>query len=206
MENKQTILAIDDTRENLLVLKGLLVPRYTVLAATSGEAALKVIEKNRPDLILSDIMMPGMDGYELCRQLKAHAETADIPVIFVSAMSEVSDEKKGFEVGAVDYVTKPIKAELVRMRVKTHLALADQQRTCHEMVKDRTQELEQTQRAAIQMLGEAGHYNGTDTGIYTSGSYCQKWCLRTLNQAAAWSSDATSTPSINRTPRITLAR
>ena len=81
----------------------------------------------------------------------------DIPVIFVSALSDVNDERLGFDAGAVDYVTKPVKAEIVKARVKTHLAMADQQRACRDVVKEKTHELEETQRAAILMLGEAGH-------------------------------------------------
>ncbi len=166
MSDKQSILAVDDTPENLQVLKGILVLQYSILAAISGEAALKILSKTRPDLILLDIMMSGMDGYELCRILKSREDTADIPVIFVSAMSEVKDERQGFEVGAVDYITKPVNAELVRARVKTHLMLADQNRTFKLMVEERTYELEQTQRAAIKMLAEAGHYNDSDTGVH----------------------------------------
>lgn len=166
MSEKQTILAIDDTPENLQVLKGILVPQYSILAALSGKAALKIVDKTRPDLILLDIMMSGMDGYEVCRILKSREDTADIPVIFISAMSEVKDEYQGFEVGAVDYITKPVNADLVRARVKTHLALSDQQRTFKIMVEERTFALEQTQRDAIHMLAEAGHYNDTDTGLH----------------------------------------
>ncbi|MFV2033259.1 MAG: HD domain-containing phosphohydrolase [Gammaproteobacteria bacterium] len=166
MSEKQNILAVDDTPENLQVLKGILVPQYSIMAAISGEAALKIVDKTRPDLILLDIMMSGMDGYEVCRILKSREDTADIPVIFISAMSEVKDEHQGFEVGAVDYITKPVNADLVRARVKTHLSLADQQRTCQTMVEERTSELEETQRAAIKMLAQAGHYNDTDTGVH----------------------------------------
>ncbi len=173
MSERQTILAIDDTPENLQLLKGILMPQYSVLAAISGDAALKIVDKTRPDLILLDIMMSGMDGYEVCRILKSRRDTADIPVIFISAMSEVKDERHGFETGAVDYITKPVNADLVRARVRTHLALADQQRSFKIMVEERTQELEQTQGAAIKMLAEAGHYNDTDTGdhIWRMASY-----------------------------------
>ena len=166
MNNKQTILAIDDTPENLQVLKGILAPQYSILAAISGETALKILDKTRPDLILLDIMMSNMDGYEVCRILKSREDTSDIPVIFVSAMSEVKDESQGFEVGAVDYITKPVNADLVRARVRTHLSLADQNRTFKYMVAERTYELEQTQQAAIKMLAEAGHYNDADTGVH----------------------------------------
>lgn len=166
MNEKQKILIIDDMPVNIAVLKGMLSDRYILMSATSGEEALEIVEQSVPDLILLDIMMPGMSGYEVCRVLKSKSTTADIPVIFVSALSAVNDERVGFEVGAVDYVTKPIKAELLKARIKTHLALADQQRACRDIVTERTTELEATQRAAILMLGEAGHYNDNDTGVH----------------------------------------
>ncbi len=166
MTEKKIILVVDDTPENILVLKGILVSKYTILAAKSAPAAIEVINKKRPDLILLDIMMPGMDGYELCRHLKSNIETAEIPIIFVSAMADIDDESKGFSVGAVDYITKPVTAELVKARVRTHLILADQQRACEIKVSERTAELKSAQRAAINMLGEAGHYNDTDTGVH----------------------------------------
>jgi putative two-component system response regulator len=166
VNDKQNILVVDDTPLNIAVLKGMLEDRYSILEAGSGDEALEIIHNSPPDLILLDIMMPGITGYEVCRILKSQSETADIPVIFVSALSDVNDERLGFEAGAVDYVTKPVKAELVKSRVKTHLALSDQQRACREVVKERTYELEQTQRAAIVMLGEAGHYNDNDTGVH----------------------------------------
>lgn len=166
MVQKQTILAVDDTPENLDILKGLLTPDYIVKAAINGETALKVATSQPPDLILLDIMMPEMDGYEVCRCLKANPITAKIPVIFVTAMSDVTDEKQGFSVGAVDYVTKPVQPEIIKARVRTHLALANQQHTCEARVIRRTQQLEASQHAAISMLGEAGHYNDSDTGIH----------------------------------------
>lgn len=166
MNDKQSILVVDDTPLNIAVLTGMLEDQYSILAASNGEEALAIVEQTPPDLILLDIMMPGMSGYEVCRVLKSRADTVDIPVIFVSALTEASDERLGFDAGAVDYVTKPVKIDLVRARVKTHLALANQQRACREMVKARTRELEQTQRAAIVMLGEAGHYNDSDTGVH----------------------------------------
>ncbi|MDH5355395.1 MAG: response regulator [Gammaproteobacteria bacterium] len=166
VNDKQLILVVDDTPLNLAVLTGMLEDQYTILTACNGEEALAVVEQTPPDLILLDIMMPGLSGYEVCRILKSRAETADIPVIFVSALTEASDERLGFDAGAVDYVTKPVKIDLVRARVKSHLALANQQLACRQMVEVRTRELEQTQRAAIVMLGEAGHYNDSDTGVH----------------------------------------
>jgi sigma-B regulation protein RsbU (phosphoserine phosphatase) len=123
-EEQQKILVVDDERLNINVLVDLLKPDYKMMAAKNGEQALKAVRiANPPDLILLDIMMPEMDGYEVCRRLKADEATRDIPVIFVTAMGETSDETKGLEVGAVDYLTKPISPPIVQARVKTHLAL-----------------------------------------------------------------------------------
>jgi len=123
-EEQQKILVVDDERLNINVLVDLLKPDYKMMAAKNGEQALKAVKiANPPDLILLDIMMPEMDGYEVCRRLKADEATRDIPVIFVTAMGETSDETKGLEVGAVDYLTKPISPPIVQARVKTHLAL-----------------------------------------------------------------------------------
>ena len=163
---KQSILVVDDITENIDVLKGILVDKYKILAATNGHLALKIVEKHHPDLILLDVMMPEMDGYDVCRRLKSNPDTADIPVIFVTARTEIDDEQLGFDVGAVDYLTKPVHQAVVTARVKTHLTLADQQRACRKEVKSRTFELEQLQKAAIFMLGEAGHLNDTDTGVH----------------------------------------
>ena len=123
-EEQEKILVVDDERLNINVLVDLLKPDYKMMAAKSGEQALKAVQvANPPDLILLDIMMPEMDGYEVCRRLKADEATRDIPVIFITAMGETSDETKGLEVGAVDYLTKPISPPIVQARVKTHLAL-----------------------------------------------------------------------------------
>ncbi|MBT4090752.1 MAG: response regulator, partial [Deltaproteobacteria bacterium] len=124
---RQTILVIDDAPENIDVLAGLLKTKYKIKAAPSGEKALAVISKGLPDLILLDIMMPEMDGYEVCRRLKAEATTRDIPVIFLTAMTSADDEVKGLELGAVDYITKPINPSVVLSRVKTHLSLKQAQ-------------------------------------------------------------------------------
>jgi len=123
-EEQQKILVVDDERLNINVLVDLLKPDYKMMAAKNGEQALKAVKvANPPDLILLDIMMPEMDGYEVCRRLKADETTRDIPVIFITAMTETSDETTGLEVGAVDYLTKPISPPIVEARVKTHLAL-----------------------------------------------------------------------------------
>jgi CheY-like chemotaxis protein len=140
---RQTILIVDDQPLNIDVLYGILHPDYRVKVALSGEQALKLAASAPPpDLILLDIMMPGLDGYEVCRRLKANPFTRSIPLIFVTALSEDEDESRGFELGAVDYVTKPVSPPVVQARVRTHLALYDQNRALEEMVHLRTAELQ----------------------------------------------------------------
>ena len=119
-----TILIVDDAPENIDLLDGVLNKDYKIKAALNGEKALKIAGSEKPpDIILLDIEMPGMDGYEVCRRLKADPQTRDIPIIFVTAKSDESDETKGLEIGAVDYITKPFSPPIVQARVKTHLAL-----------------------------------------------------------------------------------
>ena len=121
---KYKILLVDDEHFNIKLLAGILTPHYKLLAAKSGQEALKrAFSDSPPDLILLDIMMPDMNGYEVCRRLKATPRTRDIPIIFISALSEVENEAKGLELGAVDYLIKPVKPAVVRARVKNHLAL-----------------------------------------------------------------------------------
>jgi len=118
-ENKKVILAVDDAPENLDVVKGLLSPHYTIKAAVNGQMALKIAEKQSPDLILLDIRMPGMDGYEVCRKLKADEATACIPVIFLTGESDVAAEVAA--VGGAGYVTKPIEPDALLARIKDYL-------------------------------------------------------------------------------------
>ncbi len=123
---KQTILAVDDTPENIDILVGMLKGDYKVKAAPNGEKALRVAEKSPPDLILLDIMMPVMDGYETCRRLKENPKLKEIPIIFLTAKTETEDIVKGFELGAVDYVTKPFNPTELLARVNTHLTIQQQ--------------------------------------------------------------------------------
>jgi class 3 adenylate cyclase len=130
---KQTILVIDDTPFNIDVIDAVLSDTYIVKSAESGEEALKVIAEQKPDLILLDVMMPDIDGYELCQRLKNDANTRDIPVIFLTAKTEVDDEFRGFELGAVDYITKPISAPILQARIQTQLALYNAKRQLEEL-------------------------------------------------------------------------
>ena len=136
---KNNILIVDDTPENLSVLRKLLTDRgYQVRPARNAEVALKAVQNQTPDLILLDIMMPGMDGYEVCRRLKSNAETADIPVIFISALTEAEGILEAFRAGGVDYITKPFRPEEVLARVQTHLALQnaiEEKEAAHTMLQ-----------------------------------------------------------------------
>jgi adenylate cyclase len=120
----KTILIVDDTPANISIISGALKDHFKTKIATNGEKALVLASgQEKPDLILSDIVMPGMDGYELCRRLKADRSTRDIPIIFLTSKTDIEDEKKGFELGAVDYIHKPFSAPVVLARVTTHVML-----------------------------------------------------------------------------------
>ena len=167
MSTPATILVVDDTPQNIEVLSGVLDPYYKVKAAVNGARALAIAGKDpQPDLILLDIMMPEMNGIEVCQRLKADLRTRNIPVIFVTAMSEVEDEARGFEVGGVDYITKPISPPTVLARVKTHLALSNQNRELERQVVERTQELNETRLDIIRCLGKASEFKDDNTGLH----------------------------------------
>lgn len=126
----ELVLIVDDTPTNIAVISGVLEDSFRIKVATNGETALGIAQAaDKPDLILLDVEMPGMNGYEVCRRLKANPVTCDIPTIFLTGRVEAADEQKGFEVGAVDYIHKPFSAPIVLARVKTHLALQHALRT-----------------------------------------------------------------------------
>ncbi|OYT93293.1 MAG: two-component system response regulator [Burkholderiales bacterium PBB3] len=140
---RPTVMVVDDTAANLLLMNDLLQDHYTVKIASSGSRALKIANSDKtPNLILLDIMMPEMDGYEVLRQLKANLATRDIPVIFLTARSDERDEQMGLDLGAVDYITKPISPAIVLSRVKTHLAL----KASVDFLRDKNDYLEQEVR------------------------------------------------------------
>jgi len=165
-DTRSIILVVDDTLENIDVISGILKQDYQVRFATSGAMALQVVQKVRPDLILLDVMMPQMDGYQVCQALKANPSWRWIPVIFVTALSDDVDEAYGFEVGAVDYITKPVSPLIVKSRVRTHLTLADVQRDLAAMVRERTAELSETQHEIIRILGRAAEFKDNETGMH----------------------------------------
>lgn len=146
------ILVVDDTIENLRLLEGLLTEQgYNVRAAPNGSLALRSIQTALPDLVLLDIMMPDMDGYQVCDVLKADVRTREIPIIFISALDAVDDKVKGFEKGAVDFVTKPFQTQEVLARVRTHLMLRDLQRNLQEKNTRLEQEIVQRTRAEAEL-------------------------------------------------------
>ncbi|WP_435627318.1 HD-GYP domain-containing protein [Candidatus Ferrigenium straubiae] len=172
---KNTLLVVDDTPENIDVLCGILGADYTVKVANSGQLALKIAAAQSPDLVLLDVMMPGMDGYEVCRQLKENEATRHIPVIFVTALGEIKDEALGFELGAADYIVKPVSPPIVRARVQAHLALSDQRYGLQQLVAERTVELEHSNRRLeethlimLKQLGRASDYRDNETGKHVA--------------------------------------
>jgi putative two-component system response regulator len=169
---RATILVVDDTPGILSLMNSLLEDDYKVKIANGGEKALKIVASDSPpDLILLDIMMPGMDGYEVCRRLKRDPKTMNIPVIFFSGMSDMEDEKKGLELGAVDYVTKPISMPIVMARVKNHLALSamhnflrDKNDFLEHEVAKRTREVMAIQDVTILALASLAETRDSETG------------------------------------------
>ena len=166
MEDRVSILVVDDAPQNIDVLDGILRPHYKVRAAIDGDKALASARRQPPDLILLDVMMPGLSGYDVCAALKADLATRRIPVIFCTAMGEVKDETHGFELGCVDYITKPVSPPIVLARVQTHLALYRTERELERRVAERTAELRETQLAVIKCLGKAAEFKDDQTGFH----------------------------------------
>jgi putative two-component system response regulator len=160
------VLIVDDVPQNISLLNAALMDEYTILVATSGQQAIDICQSTPVDIILLDVMMPGMDGFQTCQVLKSDPMTRSIPVIFVTALGESKDESKGFDHGAVDFITKPIRESIVRARVKTHLALYDQNRELERQVQERTAELNLTRLEILNRLGSAGEYRDGETGFH----------------------------------------
>ena len=164
-ESPDQILLVDDNTTNLQLLRDALDGYgYKLLAAKNGKTALAIAQKANPDLILLDIMMPEMDGYEVCKKLKADEATEHIPVIFVTALTDAEDEATGLSLGAVDYITKPFNPELVRARVRNHLELKRYQDHLESLVKERTKRLALTRAVTIESLATLAEYRDPETG------------------------------------------
>ena len=177
-DQRPRLLLVDDEPTNLQVLRHILQADYRLLFATDGERALQVAREQRPDLVLLDIMMPHMDGYAVCCALKADAATASIPVIFITALDDSQDETAGFDVGGVDYLTKPVSPPVVRARVRTHLSLV------------RMDELRETRLQIVQRLGRAAEYKDNETGMHVIRmSHFSKLLALAAGHSPAWAED-----------------
>ena len=164
-QKKQTILVVDDVAANIDILVVLLQDDYVVKAAIHGEKALQIARSETPpDLILLDIMMPDLDGYEVCRRLKADERTENIPIMFISALGEDENEEKGIRLGALDYIAKPFSPAVVKARVRNQLQLKYHQDHLEDMVRKRTEELELTQEATIESMAVLAEYRDPETG------------------------------------------
>ncbi len=181
-ETLADILIVDDTVENLQLLSNILKETgYKVRPATNGKLALKAVETKQPDLILLDIKMPEMNGYEVCSILKANPATKDIPVLFISALNDINDKLNAFQVGGLDYITKPFQFEEVKARVSTHLQLKAYQNNMEAKIKEGvervevlTQEIIDTQREVIYTMGEICETRSHETGMHIKrvAEYC----------------------------------
>ncbi len=161
-----TVLIVDDSPESIDVLRAVLGQEFRLRVALNGAKALEIAEAVSPDLILLDVMMPELDGYETCRRLKQKASTATIPVVFLTTLSETDSQLKGLELGAVDFIAKPFTASLVRSRVRTHVALYRHRMELARLVQERTQELLETRLEIIRRLGRAAEYKDNETGMH----------------------------------------
>ncbi|WP_416760472.1 HD domain-containing phosphohydrolase [Roseateles sp. So40a] len=170
-DHRPKLLLVDDEPANLQVLRHVLQDDYRLLFARDGQKALELAKTESPQLILLDIMMPGLSGLDVCRVLKSQPATKRTPVIFVTALADTRDETEGFEAGAVDYIAKPVSPPVVRARVRTHLSLV------------RADELRETRLQIVQRLGRAAEYKDNETGwhVVRMSHYAQL-----LAQAAGW--------------------
>lgn len=172
--SKETILVVDDEVQNLALVRQIIGQDYDLKFAKNGEDAIAAVKRFNPKLILLDVQLPDIDGYEVCRRLNEDRILENTSVIFVTSRSEISAQTKGYHVGALDYMIKPIIPDILTYRVKTHLSLV------------RKKTLEASYHDAIRMLSEAGHYNDTDTGVHIWRMACY---AKTLAQHVGLSDD-----------------
>ena len=184
---RSKILVVDDEPANLNLMRQILKNDYDLSFAKSGADAFANLQKQVPDLILLDVMMPGMDGYEVCQKIKADPRISHVPVIFCTAMTDEGDEIRGFKLGASDYVTKPVRPAVVLARVQTHLKLADQHRATREEVLLAHQDLRESRLKALLMLGKAAEFKDNDTGLHVVR---MSHYSHMLAAASGWNDDA----------------
>jgi putative two-component system response regulator len=175
MQQQGKVLIVDDTELNIDILVEALGELYDLRVAMDGKSALEVVGAEKPDLILLDVMMPEMDGYEVCRRLKSEFATKNIPIIFLTALDKETDEAFGLGLGAVDYITKPFNPDLVRARISTHLSLYQHREHLEELVALRTRQIKHSYIDTIRRLTLTAEYKDEDTGehIQRVSFYCQ---------------------------------
>ncbi|CAM5346556.1 response regulator [Thauera mechernichensis] len=186
---KPLLLIVNDVPTNIEVLRGVLRPHYRLKIATCGERALQIAaQEPMPDLVLLDVMMPDMDGYAVCKRLKADPRTHAIPVIFVSACDDEDDHEHGFDAGAVDYITKPVRPRIVLSRVAAHLAANRHTLQLEAQVRERTRQLNHASIKIIRNLCNAAEFKDDETGKHVVRmSHYARSLARALQQDAAWS-------------------
>jgi putative two-component system response regulator len=167
LPNYETILIVDDSPDNLLILSETLKPFYKIKVANNGKKALNMIASGDiPDLILLDIMMPDISGYDVCKKLKNDPFTRNIPIIFVTALNDYSNEEEGLNLGAVDYITKPFNSSIIIARVNTQISLLRYQRDLEQKLQERTEEIVLTRMEVIRQLGRASEFKDNETGTH----------------------------------------
>lgn len=185
--SSRRVLIVDDTLVNIEILTETLRNEFEVLGANSGEKALRMVaEGPAPDLILLDVTMPGMDGYEVCQHLKENAKTKNIPVIFVTALAEGDGEARGFSLGAVDFIAKPFRPSLVKARVRTHLELKQYRDSLEALVAEQTREIAEGHMVTIFALSKLAESRDDDTGQHLERvqRYCRMLAQRLLDEGA----------------------
>jgi putative two-component system response regulator len=166
MNEKHVILVVDDNPTNLRLLEIILRKEYEVISTTDSAKAIEICNREHIDLILLDIMMPEIDGYDVCKNLKEYEKTKNIPIIFVTAKNEIEDEKKGLNLGAVDYITKPISSAIILARVRNHIHLHLYQEHLEELVTQRTRQLRVGYIDTVYRLTLASEYKDEETGAH----------------------------------------
>ncbi|HCY86964.1 MAG TPA: two-component system response regulator [Desulfobacteraceae bacterium] len=188
-----SVLAVDDSVNNIDLVVGALRTQYSISVATNGHDALFLALEEQPDLILLDVMMPEINGYDVCRSLKQDPRTREIPVIFLTALHDDMDEAMGLKLGAVDYITKPFNPELLRRRVETHISLKTHRDRLEDLVAERTKQLNLTRDTTIEIAGNLAEYRDPETGghIRRTQNYvrCLAHALRNGTAAPAYPLD-----------------
>lgn len=188
------ILIVDDEPTNLKVLKMILQDDYRLMFAKSGEEAIALVQAELPALILLDVMMPGLSGFDVCAQLKAQPATAHVPVIFVTALKDEVDETRGFAVGGVDYMSKPVMPAIVRARVRSHLSLVQ------------ADALRESRLEVIQRLGRAAEYKDNETGLHVMRmSHYSAVLARAYGLSAAQADDLLNAAPMHDVGKIGIA-